>query len=997
RHVVGFVHTHRPDLAAATPATASPAPAVVPADAITAGAAAPPPDPVMATVLGIVAEKTGYPSDMLELDLDLEADLGVDTVKQAETFAAVREAYGIPRLDDLKLRDFPTLRHVVGFVHTHRPDLAAATALTPPVATASTASMAHTDAAAPATDARRYDVEDANRVPRRVVVPSLRPSLTLCRATSVALPPGARVVVGMDGRGVGLALADRLATRGVSVLPVPEDAAADWLDAQMVTWLAEGPIAGVYWLPALDCEPDVAALDLDGFREANRRRTKNLFAVMRPLADVVSKPGTFLVSATSMGGVFGYDADGATAPLGGGVAGFTKAFKRERPDALVKVVDVSAEAPAAAVAEAMLSETLHDPGVVEIGYRDGLRWTLTFDDVPAEDDRSGLTLSADTVYLVTGAAGGITSAIVADLAQAGGGVFYLLDLVDAPAADDRHVALLRTDREQLKAVLIDEARARGDRPTPVTIDRALLAIERRDAARRAIEAVEAAGGDARYRTVDLLDGAAVAAVVDEVRAAHGRLDVLVHAGGIEISRALGEKPRAEFDLVFDIKADGYFSLLRAAEGLPIGASVVFSSVAGRFGNSGQTDYSAANALLCAMSRALRRTRPETRAIAIDWTAWAGIGMATRGSIPKIMEAAGIEMLDPAVGVPTVRRELTAGSRADEIVVGGRLGILAAEWDETGGLDVDRMAVALAGRRQPLGMVGEVRASLLHGGFIAATTLDPGQQPFLHDHRIDGTPVLPGVMGTEAFAQIASALCPDLTVVGVEDAEFLLPFKFFRDQPATLSLRADGRPGTGGDVVVRTSLHSRVQPRPDLPAQDREHFRALVRMRRESPAPLQISFTPPDRTAAAVTRDAIYRVYFHGPAYQVLEGVHLDNGTAVGPMVHGLPPNSVPADAAGLVAPRLIELCFQTAGIVGIARDRALGLPTAFRAVTVHRAPEHANGDRLFAVVTRREEDGVSYDARVVDSHGRVYVDVRGYRTIALAGAVELDDLDPPQG
>ena len=48
-------------------------------------------------VLEIVAEKTGYPKDMLDLELDLEADLGVDTVKQAEMFAAVRAAYNIPR------------------------------------------------------------------------------------------------------------------------------------------------------------------------------------------------------------------------------------------------------------------------------------------------------------------------------------------------------------------------------------------------------------------------------------------------------------------------------------------------------------------------------------------------------------------------------------------------------------------------------------------------------------------------------------------------------------------------------------------------------------------------------------------------------------------------------------------------------------------------------------------------------------------------------------
>ena len=68
-------------------------------------------------MLQIVAEKTGYPPEMLDLDLDLEADLGVDTVKQAETFVAVREAFGIPQVENLRLRDLPTLRHVIDFVY----------------------------------------------------------------------------------------------------------------------------------------------------------------------------------------------------------------------------------------------------------------------------------------------------------------------------------------------------------------------------------------------------------------------------------------------------------------------------------------------------------------------------------------------------------------------------------------------------------------------------------------------------------------------------------------------------------------------------------------------------------------------------------------------------------------------------------------------------------------------------------------------------------------
>ena len=75
-------------------------------------------------ILALVVEKTGYPKDMLDLDLDLEADLGVDTVKQAEMFAAIREIYNIPRDENRKLRDYPTLAHVIRFVFEKRPDLA---------------------------------------------------------------------------------------------------------------------------------------------------------------------------------------------------------------------------------------------------------------------------------------------------------------------------------------------------------------------------------------------------------------------------------------------------------------------------------------------------------------------------------------------------------------------------------------------------------------------------------------------------------------------------------------------------------------------------------------------------------------------------------------------------------------------------------------------------------------------------------------------------------
>ena len=199
--------------------------------------------------------------------------------------------------------------------------------------------------------------------------------------------------------------------------------------------------------------------------------------------------------------------------------------------------------------------------------------------------------------------------------------------------------------------------------------------------------MRAAGGTAHYFSLNLTDHEAVARVIKQVRERSGRIDVLLHAAGLERSHFLPDKEPREFDLVFDVKADGFFNLLHAIGDMPLGATVAFSSVAGRFGNGGQTDYSAVNDLLCKISSSFRTTRPATRGIAIDWTAWGGIGMATRGSIPKMMEVAGIDMLPPEAGIPIIRRELTAGGTRGEIVIGKRLGIMLSEFDATGGLDL----------------------------------------------------------------------------------------------------------------------------------------------------------------------------------------------------------------------------------------------------------------------------------------------------------------------
>ena len=964
-HVAAWVRD-RADLGAAP----------VPAPSVGTAMVAVSADEVLSAVTAIVAEMTGYPAELLEPDLDLEADLGVDTVKQAEVFAAVREQYGVERDDNLQLRDFPTLNHVAAWVRD-RADLGA------PASGAGSGSTAGAGDASPTPAAPTVvhgDLDAVDALPRRVPVPSLRPSISACLPTGVELD-GARVVVMLDEGGVGDALVELLDEAGSTALTLAPGVATDDLLAQLTEWDREAPITGVYWLPALDADGDLADYDLDRWREALRRRVKALYATMRHLYDA----SPFLVSATRLGGYHGYDESGATNPLGGPVVGFTKAYKKERADAVVKAVDLAESDEARTIATQLIEETLRDPGCVEIGRVADRRFGVAFVESPfppradGTDDGAGIELGSDSVVVVTGAAGSIVSAITADLAVASGGTFHLLDLTPTPDPDDPDLEAFRNDRDGLKVTIAERMKAAGDHPTPVAIERELSRFERLDAALTAVQSVQAAGGTAHYHAVDLTDSDAVTAVMDDVREISGRIDVLLHAAGLEISRNLPDKEPREYDLVFDVKSDGWFNVFRAAHDMPIGAAVVFSSVAGRFGNQGQTDYSAANDLLCKFMSSFRRTRPDTRGLALDWTAWGGIGMATRGSIPKIMEMAGVQLLPPEAGVAWIRRELTSGTSDAEVIVAGVLGMMAAEYDERGGVDAAAL-IDDAGSSGP--MLGSATMSV-HDGVVVETTIDPTAQPFLDDHRIDGTPVLPGVMGMEAFAETARLLVPEHHVAAIEDVTFAAPLKFFRDEPRTLTVQAVVRPD-GDDFVADCRLVAeRLLPGNEHP-QRTVHFTGRVRLTTDPPAAPGADSVG-DPTGPELSATQVYSFYFHGPAYQVVDSAWRCDEVAVAALADPLPDNHVPSDRPLVTAPRLVELCFQTAGLWQAGRDDVLALPMQVGSARLVGDPT----TRPLQAHAREIGPG-TFDCVVVDADGNAVLHLDRYRTVPLPAPIPAD-------
>ncbi|MFZ3047246.1 MAG: phosphopantetheine-binding protein, partial [Desulfatirhabdiaceae bacterium] len=79
------------------------------------------PDIIQHKLLAVVSQLTGYPVDMLGLDMDIEADLGIDSIKRVEILSAMEEAMpDLPAIAPDVMAGLKTLRHIVSLLHENK-------------------------------------------------------------------------------------------------------------------------------------------------------------------------------------------------------------------------------------------------------------------------------------------------------------------------------------------------------------------------------------------------------------------------------------------------------------------------------------------------------------------------------------------------------------------------------------------------------------------------------------------------------------------------------------------------------------------------------------------------------------------------------------------------------------------------------------------------------------------------------------------------------------
>jgi acyl transferase domain-containing protein/acyl carrier protein len=581
-------------------------------------------------LLDIVAEKTGYPREALDLTMDLESDLGIDSIKRIEILAAAnRRLPDLPRLQVEKLSAMRTLEQISGYIERAAADSADAGA----AAVAPAATPARSDARTPAPSPSKDEAPAVPSAPIErwvttwddVAAPGVAP---------IDLRDGEPLCVVGDHGGIGRALATHLSRKGIpaEVVEAPPTA------ARRIVLVAS---------PGANSVESALAVN----------RTHLSFVASR--ARMWEEEGGLFLAIEH-----GDDADakGPDAWLGG-LAALCRTARIELPRLTARSIRLRGRFPDAdGIAGAIADELMAGGTETEIHLSaDGRRQRPRLETRPMIPGE--LPLKRGDVVVVSGGARGITAEAVIALAQQI--ELRLLLLGRTPVADEPEAFRGIADVADLSRLVLQHARAQGAAASPTDVRSTVANIVAAREVAEVIARLRKAGSDVRYAATDVADARAVGAAVEAARRAWGPIKGVIHGAGAVADAWLRDKTDAHAERVFAPKLLGLANLLAATAADPLRLICAFSSVVVHVGNAGQSDYAMANSIIerVAASEAARRGAScHVRALA--WGPW-DTGMVTPHLREKFARA-GVQLIDTHAGSAAFVRALA--SRGDETTV-----------------------------------------------------------------------------------------------------------------------------------------------------------------------------------------------------------------------------------------------------------------------------------------------------------------------------------------
>lgn len=887
-------------------------------------------------LLQIVSERTGYPPEMLDLSVDMEAELGIDSIKRVEILGALQRACIPPdhQLGQTAMEQLTGIKTLGGIVEWIVNALRAdgkngvgATVVEPP--------------AVPMSREAPYGARI--EVPRSALIAVDAP---LANSQAVRFVPDRVFLITDDGHGVAQAVAEQIHRQGGRAVLVRLGGGngvveqgvyqANLADPAVVAELVasvrqqQGPIGGLLHLLPLRQGTEFEKMDLATWRDRLRCEVKSLFYLARAAAadlkQVAQAEGAGLVAATTLGRVYGADASGQRSffPGQGGIAGLVKTLAMEWPAVRCKVVNLDLENPVSTLAEQLLQELVATDGQVEVGYS-GLRRRVRRPKlIPLDQNRPAhLAIDSDWVVLVTGGARGITAEVACELAERYRPTLLLVGSSPLPEPEESPQTAGFTSPNELKAALMDQMRQAGEPVTVARVEAAYSRVLKDREIRSNLVRMQHAGATVRYYQADVRDEPAMVSLIEGIYREYGRLDGVVHGAGVIEDKLIEDKTPDSFDRVFDTKVDSAFILSRRLRADSLRFLVLFSSAAGTFGNRGQSDYAAANEILNKLALHLDSHWP-ARVVSINWGPWTKTGMVTP-ELQRQFAERGVQLISIPAGREIFNQELRYGLKGEaEVILAGGTWNVARSNVERG--TFNGVVLPLLHRStfnlQPSTGLGNV--------IEVVRTLDPSHDLYLRDHQLDGKPVFPVAMAMELMAEVVQRAWPDLKVIGLRDLQVLRGV-VLENTPKAVRVVARGPaelPGEPLGIDVNVEIT-------DPEAATLPYYRATVELADQwpDPPPFQPPFEDGLQPFPMSVDEAYHRWLFHGRLFQgitEIEGI-ADQGI-VATLVPSSPQQCLAGDPEGqwLIDPVVFDSGLQLVILWSRAYLDMTPLPSRFR-------------------------------------------------------------------
>jgi acyl transferase domain-containing protein/NAD(P)-dependent dehydrogenase (short-subunit alcohol dehydrogenase family) len=878
-------------------------------------------------LLETVSQLTGYPKEMLGLDMDIESDLGIDSIKRVEIFSSLEEKLtNIQSVSPEIMGSLKTLRQIAEYL--------TGTSLNNEPQTSTINTPINTIASPRRAAENELPEINISDISRRVVSIVEKPYK---QGDRLDIPHGSKVFVTDDNGGLSKAITEELKSQNIDAVHISKEALMNKKDLPKA--------AGLIILPTNDLSDE---------EQKNDKILKNAFILTNHLApdliDSAAKGGAIFATITRLDGAFGFKGKGIANAVTGGLAALAKTASIEWESVCCRAIDIAPDwEDNKDIAKAVVAELVNPDtsGPVEIGLdknlSPGSRFTLKLESSPYQPaQKIQLDLNSGDVVVVTGGARGITASTVQALAKHTDATLILLGRSPEPSSSPEPKWLETLDEEAIikKAILENELGTQN--ASPIMLEKAYKKHMANREISRNLEKLRQNGTSAFYFSADIRKPEQLNRILDDVRSAHGHIKGIIHGAGVLDDRLIKDKTINQFERVFDTKVKGLFTLLESTKNDNLRYLVLFSSIAARIGNKGQVDYAMANEVLNKIARKESLLRPDCRVVSINWGPWDG-GMVSP-SLKREFKKNKIELIPKDAGSMCMLYEMMGDkNHPAEIVIGANI-------------IPDEKKLSLTFKRE----------------------IDVKQYPVLESHVLDGRPVVPFALIAEWLGHGALHDNPGLFLHGLDDIRILNGIKLEHNKK--LIRLMTGKPRKKGsifevDVEIRDGIKNGIEV-------IHTRAKAILTDNFSQPPILDISAYMGSK-AYFRSMDEVYdKILFHGVALRGIKEIISYSSKGMLARISSAPSPvkwmKEPLRSKWIGDPLVLDSAFQMAIIWCFEEMGVVSLPTYSASYRQYRNKFPSEGvTALFEVkeVTKRKLKG---DFTFLDKNNVVVAQLTGY-------------------